>query len=81
MPERYFFKGGRLDIIIQNIILSVSSYDKENDIFETINITNEKVIVKNDYMTIDVASDKVVYKDSFSFLIKDFNMLNKFNDI
>ena len=59
----------------------VEYYDKENDIFETINITNEKVIVKNDYMTIDIASDKVVYKDSFSLLTKDFNMLSKLTDI
>lgn len=59
----------------------VEYYDKENDVFETINITNEKVIVKNDYMTIDIASDKVVYKDSFSLLTKDFSMLSKLTDI
>lgn len=59
----------------------VEYYDKENDVFETINITNEKVIVKNDYMTIDIASDKVIYKDSFSLLIKDFSMLSKLTDI
>lgn len=59
----------------------VEYYDKENDIFETINITNEKVTVKNDYMTIDIASDKVIYKDSFSLLTKDFSMLSKITDI
>ena len=59
----------------------VEYYDKEHDIFETINITNEKVTGKNEYMTIDIASDKVVYKDSFSLLIKDFSTLNKITDI
>lgn len=59
----------------------VEYYDKENDVFETINITNEKVIVENDYMSIDIASDKVIYKDSFSLLTKDFSMLSKLTDI
>lgn len=59
----------------------VEYYDKENDIFEIIDITNEKVLVKNDYMTIDVASDKVIYKDSFSLLTKDFSTLSKVTDI
>lgn len=59
----------------------VEYYDKVNDIFETIDITNEKVIVKNDYMTIDIASDKVIYKDSFSLLTKDFSMISKLTDI
>lgn len=59
----------------------VEYYDRNKDEFETIDITNEKVIVKNDYMTIDVASDKVIYKDSFSLLTKDFSTLNKVTDI
>lgn len=59
----------------------VEYYDYENDTFETIEIGNEDVIVKNDYMTIDVTGDKVVYKDSFSLLTKDFSVLNKVVDI
>lgn len=59
----------------------VEYYDKENDTFEIIDINNEKVIIENDYMSIDVASDKVIYKDSFSLLTKDFSTLSKVTDI
>lgn len=59
----------------------VEYYDKETDTFETIDITNEKVTIENDYMSIDVASDKVIYKDSFSLLTKDFSTLSKVTDI
>ena len=55
----------------------VEYYDYANDKFETIEVTNEKVTVSNDYMTIDVASDRVIYKDSFSLLTKDFSLLSK----
>ena len=59
----------------------VEYYDKDSDTFETIDVTNEKIVVENDYMTIDVASDKVIYKDSFSLLTKDFSTLNKVTDM
>lgn len=59
----------------------VEYYDFATDTYETINISNEDVIVKNDYMTIDVASDKVIYKNSFSLLTKDFSVLAKVIDI
>lgn len=59
----------------------VQYYDKESDTFETIDVSNGNVIVKNDYMTIDVGSDKVIYNDSFSLLTKDFSVLSKITDI
>lgn len=59
----------------------VEYYDRDNDTYEIIDITNEDVIVSNDYMSIDVASDKVIYKDSFSLLTKDFSSLSKVVDI
>ena len=59
----------------------VEYYDRDSDSFEIINITNEKVTVSNDYMTIDVGSDKIIYKDSFSLLTKDFSSLSKVTDI
>lgn len=43
-------------------------YDKENDKYEIIPLTDERVYVKNDYMNIDVTLDKVIYKDSFYLL-------------
>lgn len=55
----------------------VEYYDRENDIFEVIEITNEKVLVSNDYMSIEVTNDKVLYQDSFSLLTKDFEVLTK----
>lgn len=59
----------------------VEYYDKDTDSYGIVDITNESVIAKNDYMTIDVCSDKIVYKDSFTLLTKDFSMLDKVNDI
>lgn len=59
----------------------VEYYDKENDVFEVIEINTEKVLVSNDYMTIDVTSDKVIYQDSFSLLTKDFGVLTKITDM
>lgn len=59
----------------------VEYYDRDSDTFETIEIGSEKVTVSNDYMTIDVASDKVIYKDSFTLLTKDFSSLSKVTDM
>lgn len=59
----------------------VEYYDRDSDTYEVIDISNENVNVSNDYMTIDVASDKIVYKDSFTLLTKDFSVLNKVNDM
>lgn len=59
----------------------VQYYDKDSDSYDIIDITNESVNVKNDYMTVNVCSDKIIYKDSFTLLTKDFSMLDKVNDI
>ena len=59
----------------------VEYYDRDSDTFETIDITYEKVTVSNDYMTIDVGSDKVIYKDGFSLLTSDFSNLIKVTNI
>ena len=59
----------------------VEYYDRENDIAEVIEITNEKVIVSNDYMSIEVANDKVIYQDGFSLLTGDFGVLTKITEM
>jgi len=59
----------------------VEYYDRENDISEVIEITNEKVLVSNDYMSIEVTNDKVVYQDGFSLLTKDFGVLTKITEM
>lgn len=56
-------------------------YDKDSDTYEKISLTNETVLVKNDYMTIDVTLDKVVYKDGFNLLTSDFSSLSKISTI
>ncbi len=56
-------------------------YDREKDQYEVIELGKENVYVKNDYMTIDVTLDKVIYKDSFYLLGKDFSSYKKINDI
>lgn len=59
----------------------VEYYDRESDTSETINVNNSDIIVKNDYMTIDVGSDKIIYNDSFCHLVKDFSILAKITDM
>lgn len=56
-------------------------YDKENDTYESISLTNERVYVKNKYMNVDVTLDKVIYNDGFNLLTSDFGLLNKISDI
>mgnify|MGYP004599250817 CR=1 FL=1 len=56
-------------------------YDKENDKYEIIPLTDERVYVKNDYMNIDVTLDKVIYKDSFYLLGGNFSNYQKITDI
>lgn len=57
-------------------------YDYESDTFKSIALgNNEKVTVSNNYLNVDVTSDKVIYKDSFSLLNNDFTYLNKYEEI
>lgn len=56
-------------------------YDRESDTFKQILVTTEEVLVSTDYMTIDVSSDRIVYKDNFSLLTSDFSALSKITEI
>lgn len=56
-------------------------YDKENDEYKQIDITKENVNVKNDYMTIEPSSDKIIYRDGFQLLTNDFSVLTKINEL
>lgn len=60
----------------------ISIYDRETDTYEVIELDNTMttVLVENKYMTIDVASDKVIYKDDFTLLLNDFSMIAKLVD-
>jgi len=55
-------------------------YDKESDTYGKINLGNERVRVTNEYMTIDVGVDKVVYNDGFALLSSNFGKLPKIAD-
>lgn len=56
-------------------------YDKEKDEFKSIELKNsDKVTVTNDYMTVDVTKDKVIYKNGFTLLNNDFSSLTKLVD-
>lgn len=60
----------------------VEYYDYENDTYGMIDISDgKKVVVKNDYMTINVALDEVVYNDGFTLLTSDFSYLTKITDM
>lgn len=60
----------------------ISIYDRESDTYEIIELDNtmRSILVSNDYMTIDVANDKVIYKDDFTLLLNDFSTLAKLVD-
>ena len=60
----------------------LSYYDKESDTYEIIelNNTNSSVLVETKYMTIDVSSDEIIYKDDFTMLINNFSSLPKLVD-
>ena len=66
-----------INCLYQNLL---EYYDYENDKYDSISLTNEKVYVYNDYMKIDVTLDKVVYNDNFTLLSSDFSNLNKIYD-
>lgn len=91
----YFFIE-KVDLVVDNKSIELSPlsyvnasygnfveyYDYANDTYGVIEISNyEEVIVKNNYMTINVALDEVVYKDSFTLLTNDFSFLTKINDM
>ena len=60
----------------------IEYYDYATDTYGMIDISsNQKVVVTNEYMTINVATDEVQYKNSFMFLTKDFSVLDKITDM
>ena len=60
----------------------LSYYDKESDTYEVIELDNNTstILVETEYMTIDIASDKVIYKDDFTMLVNEFSSLPKLVD-
>ena len=59
----------------------VEYYDYSNDKYVTIELGNENVYVKNDYMNIDVSLDKVIYKDSFNLIGGKLSNYKKITDM
>lgn len=60
----------------------IEYYDYANDTYGKIDISNyEDVVIKNDYMTIEVDIDKVIYNDGFTLLTSDFSYLSKITDM
>ena len=60
----------------------VEYYDYENDVYGMIDISDrDEVNVKNEFMTINVVLDEVVYKEGFTLLTNDFSFLTKINDM
>lgn len=92
--DLYFFpEATTLEIDNQKIELSPMSYlncsyqnlleyyDKETDTYEKIDLTDETVLVSNDYYKIDVTLDKVIYQNSFRILDNDFSILPKITEL
>lgn len=59
----------------------VEYYDRESDTVKVIDLNNENVYVKNDYMNIDVSLDKAIYKDDFTLLGGDLSNYKKITDM
>ena len=60
----------------------VEYYDYQNDVYGMIDISDrDEVNVKNEFMTINVVLDEVVYKEGFTLLTNDFSFLTKINDM
>lgn len=91
----YFFVDN-VTLVVENEVIELSPmsyvsasygnfveyYNYSTDTYGMIDISNNsKVIVKNDYMTINVTLDEVVYKDSFTLLTNDFSFLSKITDM
>ena len=45
-----------------------------------LNSNSSTVLVETKYMTIDVSSDEIIYKDDFTMLINNFSSLPKLVD-
>lgn len=54
----------------------VAYYDKKNDIYKTIDLTSDEVIVSNDYYTVDLASDMIDYQGTNVLLTSGIENLN-----
>ncbi len=55
-------------------------YDKETDTYGQIDVENS-ALVTNDYMTINVNTDRIIYNDGFLLLTNDFSALQKVTEI
>ena len=62
-----------------SIIEELSEDDLKRKVIELDNNTST-ILVETEYMTIDVASDKVIYKDDFTMLVNEFSSLPKLVD-
>lgn len=56
-------------------------YDRESDTNKVIDINDNSIYVKNDYMNIDISLDKVIYKDDFTLLGGSLGNYKKITDI
>ena len=59
----------------------VEYYDRKSDTDRVIDLNNENVYVKNDYMNIDVSLDKAIYKDDFTLLGGKLSNYKKITDM
>ena len=66
-----------LNCLHNNII---EYYDKESDTYGQINI-EDSALVTNDYMTINVNTDRIIYNNDFLLLTNDFSVLKKITEI
>ena len=54
----------------------VAYYDKKNDVYKTIELSNNEVIVSNDYYTVNLASDMIDYQGTNVVLTSGIENLN-----
>ena len=64
---------------LTSLLCFVFLFAQRYEIIE-LNNTNSSVLVETKYMTIDVSSDEIIYKDDFTMLINNFSSLPKLVD-
>ena len=59
---------------------NISYYDKKNDSYRTIDVTNNEAWVENNYYKINVMEDKLDYYGNNVLIINDLTYLKKISE-
>ena len=69
-----------LSFVVANSGNNISYYDKKNDSYRTIDVTNNEAWVENNYYKINVMEDKLDYYGNNVLIINDLTYLKKISE-